>query len=357
MIKTQEVILEPLAESKENAPKILTWKGEKMIRVHSIRATVREILDVSNSLDVVKVGIVGEESTGKTTLAETLAHLIHKMSDIPFTVRKFGKDELLNLQDTLASLTPANYVLIFDDVSFLRAVASARQIDILQETQSRIRHLPGGQDVKIIVIYNYHYSKALPPYLRQARFYYYTSIGQSERDHILKAVGKHYTRLIKSFETMFVEMTGSKKTATFEIKKNKFFIYQFRHPFAPCLFFNNRRLRSVVFPHRTWIEPLCTVCSQALNNDINCEVPVEQYVQESEDKFGKGTFEAAVKLKLFQNGMNVYSNKVVQAQRYLDRSLEKKIIPLEAIASVYDLHITKARLRKKLDGVLADETT
>src|SRR3989304_2227762 len=82
-------------EAKEHRPTVTKWKGEPMIRVHSIRATVKEILQVSKALDVVKVGIVGEPATGKTTLAKVLAHLVHKMSDIPWAVRVFGISDIL----------------------------------------------------------------------------------------------------------------------------------------------------------------------------------------------------------------------------------------------------------------------
>lgn len=352
MFKTQEIEIEqPQDSTKDNRPRLTTWKTEPMIRIHSIQATVKEILQVSKALDVVKVGIVGEESTGKTTLAETIAHLIHKISEVPFAVKVFGKEELLNLEQTLGALSPANYVLIFDDVSFLEARSSKKEIDILKETTTRIRHLPGGQDVKIILIYDYHYTKGLPPYLRQSHFRYFTSIGSSEGDNMLKIVGTKYLQRIKEFQEKFVQMT-TKHKCTFEIKKNKYFSYNYKNPFVTCLFYNNYTLRYVVFPKRQWIEPICSTCTEATGGLLHSAISVKQFIEESIAKFGPGTFLSAVKVKLFLNGMNTYSNKVVQAQRYLDRALEKKLISLEEIAIEYKLEVTKARLRKKLDGVL-----
>ena len=352
MLEIQEIQVEqPQNIVKDNRPRLTTWKGETMIRIHSIQATVKEILQVSKALDVVKVGIVGEESTGKSTLAETLAHLIHKNSEVPFAVRLFGKEELLNLEQTLAGLSPANYILIFDDVSFLEARSSKKEIDVLKETTTRIRHLPGGQDVKIILIYDYHYTKALPPYLRQSHFRYFTSVGSSEGDNMIKIVGTKYLNRIKEFQDKFVEMT-TKHKCTFEIKKNKYFSYNYKNPFVSCLFFNNHTLRYVIFPKRQWIEPICSTCTEAITGLAHSIVSVKQFLEESIAKFGPGTFLSAVKVKLFLNGMNTYSNKVVQAQRYLDRALEQKLISLEEIAIEYKLEVTKARLRKKLDGVL-----
>ena len=352
MVLIHEVeVNQPQNIIKDHRPKLTTWKGESMIRIHSIQATVKEILQVSTALDLVKVGIVGEESTGKTTLAETLAHLIHKNSAVPFAVKVFGKEELLHLEQTLARLSPANYILIFDDVSFLEARSSKKEIDILKETTTRIRHLPGGQDVKIILIYDYHYTKALPPYLRQSHFRYFTSVGSSEGDNMLKIVGTKYFQRIKDFQEMFVQMT-TKHKSVFELKKNKYFSYNYKSPFVTCLFYNNHTLRYVVFPKRQWIDPICSTCTEASGDLIHSEIPVKQFIEESIAKFGPGTFLSAVKVKLFLHGMNTYSNSVVQAQRYLDRALEKKLISLEEIATEYKLEVTKARLRKKLDGVL-----
>ena len=106
-------IIEPTPQTTNNIPVVIPWKDAKMIRNHSIRATVKEILQVSKSLDVVKIGIIGNQGTGKSTLSQTLAHLIHKMSDVPFSIRIFDKKSLLDFENTLKSLSPANYVLIF----------------------------------------------------------------------------------------------------------------------------------------------------------------------------------------------------------------------------------------------------
>ena len=56
------------SESKSDIPVTIEWNGQRMIRNHSIRAAVREILTISESLDVVKINIIGNPGTGKTTL-------------------------------------------------------------------------------------------------------------------------------------------------------------------------------------------------------------------------------------------------------------------------------------------------
>lgn len=345
-IEVLEKILVKKEEGKEHRPTVTKWKNEPMIRVHSIRATVKEILQVSKALDVVKVGIVGEPSTGKTTLAKLIAHLVHKMSDIPWAVRVFGEEEFLNMQRTLESLDPANYILIFDDLSFL---TDRKKIEEVKQAITKIRHL--REDVRIILIYDYHYTLGLDKYLRQANFRYFTGVGSSEDDNLLKIVGTKYQGRIKDFQEKFVEMT-TKFKCSFRIGPQKWFTYNYKNPFVVALFFNNARLRYVVFPTREWIDPICSICSSASGKLIHSEIPIPQFKEESAKKFGPQVFEAAVKLKLFANGMNVYASSVVSAQKYLERALEKKLISLEELATSYGFKITKTRLRQKLDGVL-----
>ena len=145
----------------------------------------------------------------------------------------------------------------------------------------------------------------------------------------------------------------TKFRCTFRIGPKKFFAYNYKNPFVNCIFFNNQRLRYVIFPQREWIDKICSVCSSASGQLLKSEIPIDQFKKESEVKFGPQVFEAAVKLKLFANGMNVYAKSVVAAQRYLDRALEKKLISLEELATNYGFEVTRTKLRKKLDGVLA----
>lgn len=350
MPKLEQLEVVPITQeeaTKDHRPTITKWKGEPMIRIHSLRATVKEILQVAKALDVVKIGIIGEPSTGKTTLALLLAHLIHKMSDIPWAVRNFGEEEFLDMKGTLEKLEPANYILYFRDLSFL---ADKRRLEEVKACVTKIRHLKS--DVKIILIYDYHYTLGLDKYLRQANFRYFTSLGSSEFDNMVKIVGTKYAPRIQDFAEKFVEMTTRSK-CTFRIGPQKFFSYNYKSPFVVCLFYNNSRLRYVIFPTREWLDKICSLCSSAAGKLLNSEISVSQFREESESKFGPGTFQAAIKLQLFANGMNVYASSVVSAQKYLTRALEKKLISLEELATNYGLTITKTKLRKKLDGVLA----
>lgn len=275
-------------KTKAEKPVIVDWKDAKMIRVHSLRAAVKEMIIMAQSLDLVKVNIIGTPSTGKTVLSETVAHLVHTLADIPYTIKKFTRDDLLDLENTVKSLQPTNHVLIFDDVSFLSATAGKRQIDQIQKTLTEIRHLPGGKDVKIIAIFNFHYNMAISKYMRQSEFFFYTNIGSSELENTQKLVGVHNTQRILEFRKIYQQaLTQNKYTFNLGKDGKKRFTYHYRIPFAPALFWNNDTLRFVVFPKREWVDPQCPDCANAGLVPIRENIDFVAFNDDVGPKFGK----------------------------------------------------------------------
>lgn len=287
-LETREVILNPKsAQGTIEIPTVIKWKGENMIRSHSVKATIREIVHViEQSLDLVSINIIGNQSTGKTELALLLAHLIHQISKLPFSVRLFGKDDLLNFADTLKSLKPTNYVLIFDDLSFLKANASNKQIEMVKQATTEIRHLPGGQDVKIIIIKISHYTLALDKYLRQNDYSYFTTVGSSEMDNMEKIVTTRYMGRVREFKKLFISAITRKK---FSIKLGTKggLTYSYKNPFIPVLFWNNDSLRLIVSPKRQWVDPICSTCEEFTSKEhFESEVDIEKLIDDSGQKFG-----------------------------------------------------------------------
>ena len=343
-------------QSTRQRPKIIKWKGIPMMRHHSFLSTVNEIVEYSKEIDVVRVGIVGDMNSGKTTLARAIGHSVHKKAEekfqIPFAVRIFYQEDLMDFESTLKKLAPANYVLIFDDVSFLEAKTNRQQMSAVKQAVTKIRHLDGGADVKIILIYNYHYNLGFDKYLRMADFRYFTSVGSSEIENMEKIVSNKNMPKVHQFIKM--RRTGIvKKHWSVQVSPKEFFPYKWRNPFIPVLFYNNDTLRHVVTPTREFMDKICSVCATAEGSSY-AAIPVDEFVKEGADKHGERTFEAAVKLKLFENGMGVYAKSVTGAKRWLDRALEKKQISLEQLMLHYGYSITKTRLRKQFSSLIED---
>jgi len=346
MVELETVQRNRKADGKsDQLPKIIKWKNINMIRQESFIAAVKDIVRWCEVKDVTKVGLVGEEDSGKSAMAEAIAHTIHKESKFEWVVKKFYEEELMNFRETIKSLTPANHILIFDDVSFLDAKHNKKAISQVKEAVTKIRHLEGGQNVKIVLIYNYHYTKGLDKYLRQAHFRFFTTIGSEEEDNMEDIVGVRNLGLIKAFQKSLQQgvMKGYFPSPK-QMKNNKHFFYKYRDPFIPVLFWNNITLRMIISPLRAWLQPICSTCTDA--NKVNNNIDVGAFWKEFLDTYPKNAI-GAVKHLLKEQGINTFSKNFTQAKRFLDRSLETKVMNIEDIAVAAGLTITNTSLRKK----------
>jgi hypothetical protein len=88
---------------------------------------------------------------------------------------------MLNLQETMAHLKPSNYILISDDITFLNANSSKKQINQIQSVMSMIRQLDGGRDVRIILFKRFQY-RSIPPFVRESQSTIISSIDDDNTD-------------------------------------------------------------------------------------------------------------------------------------------------------------------------------
>lgn len=332
------------AKKTSNVPVIIEWKNARMIRSHSINAAVAEILNLSEALDLVKINIVGNPSTGKSTLAETLGHLIHKKARIPFNVRSFGREELGNFAETVKSLAPTNHVLLFDDVTHLKANMTGKQLLNVEKELTEIRHLEGGKDVKIILIMNSHYTRGVSKYMRQSDFYLYTSVGASDASNLLEVTGGNYSRIVKLFQKLTFQ-ASTQKSFSFQLgrKRGNVFTYKWRQPFAPILWYNNDTARIVVFPSREWIDPVCSVCSNASSAVADTADTIEKMNDMATLQFGERVIRQALRIILFNHGVMTYRKSVKQCMIFIERFMEKNEINFETLMKFYNLEDKRTR--------------
>ena len=336
---------------KSEVPLTLKWKNAPMVRIHSVRSAVREILNLSKALDVVKINIIGPPSTGKTELAKVIQHLSHSLADIPYTVRTFTRDDLLNFEETLATLQPTNHVLLFDDISFISATAGKKQVERIQKAFTEIRHLPGGQDIKVIAIFNFHYNMAVSKYLRQSDFFCYTSIGSSELENTLNVVGKKYQQKLLDFRRVTQQAFTTSKYTFMLGKKGQKFTYDFRKPFAPLLFWNNDTARIVVFPSRDWIEPFCKECLNSVQHTVQESMNLQKFDDDMKSEFGVGVIRQALRIKLFNMGVETFPKRVKQCMKKIDDYTKSGPFNAEEVADHYNLKMTNTHYyppRKKI---------
>ena len=340
--------------SKVNqAPVTAKWKGVPYIRSQSFLATIREIINFSAEIDVCRIGLIGSMHSGKSTLSQSIAHAIHKYAEIPYNIKILYKEDLLNFQKTLENLESVNYILIFDDVSFMGANANKQQIEMVKSAITTIRHLQGGRDVKIIVMMNYHYTMGLDKYLRSADFKYITTVDSSENENMEKMFGSKYSHKIKTFKQQRHNAVTNKAWFTKLAKDKPMFKYDYRNPFIPVLFWNENSLRQIIAPTRQWQDKVCSKCSVATGGENQQpEISIEDFCKGAEHSHGKSTFLTAVRLAMYIEGKLVWGRSVAHAIKALERARSQKVITLEQIAGYYGLVPRRRHLHKKLDDVL-----
>ena len=82
--------------------------------------------------------------------------------------------------------------------------------------------------------------------------------------------------------------------------------------------------------------------------DSKNSIRIEKFVEDLTHKFGIQTAKTAVRIKLFQNGVDMYPKRVKQCMKYFDQFMDKKIINLLQVADCFGFKNEKTALRKKL---------
>ena len=335
------VYLESKPSSKKGQiPTVIEWKGEKMVRGHSIRTCVHEILQFSSRLGMVRVNIVGASGSGKTSLAETLAHLCHTMSDIPYEVKFMQKEDLVDFTATIKSLSSNNQILVFDDLSWMGANFGKKEIEKLKAEITTVRHIDENTDRKMIVIMNFHAQKALDKFLRIANFTFYSSCSPEEIGYLQELLGKKYSQRIDSFRRHRIQAIGQGRFSV-PLGKKGSLTYQAFKPFLPYLFSNGDNARLVVSPLRTWIDQDCQICNPVFEET---KENIDDFVTDYSKKFTKGIAKRAVELTLLQHGITTQPKRVLQAQAYIGRFIGQKKINLFELAEKYGLEERTTKL-------------
>ena len=328
-------------------PSVITWNGIRMVASHSIQAVAKELVNLSANQEMVSINAIGKQSSGKTELMKTLSHLVaHKYSKIPYQISFFDRNNIINLEETVKTLKPnISHILIFDDIGFLKADVSSVGISKIEKTLSIIRHLEGGEDVKIILMKGFQYTKAIPPFLRQNDMTFVSSVDDNEIDSLTTLLGKKYLQKIKLLKAYRYD-GASVGEFNYKMGGAKKVLYKWQKPFIPFLLSTGSGCRFIVSPLRTWIDPICNGCSPLTKGETqNNPTDVKEFVKSFTDRFNDGNvIRSAVKIKLIQQGINCFSPRIVQAVRYIEKMQKEKLISIDAIAQALEVTPTKTIL-------------
>lgn len=345
---------------KKDLPVIQPWLGvEQVVGSHILTTAIKEIVKEARTLDAIKINLIGDPGTGKSTLAQTLAHMIHKEAyeeyKIPFAVKIFKKEDLLNFRQTMSEIEPVNHILVFDDVSFLANRENAEKLYDTKQAYTEIRHLKTDKsdapiDVKIISIFNFHYAFGFDKYMRECNYAFFTSVGSSSKENIQKVLegNNRFQRKIYQFQKLHRK---GKITGEFFYplgRHGKGVIYHYRKPFIPVLFHNTAELKFLVSPERTLIDPVCSICENSRHDPVINDVNVEEFAQDIEYKFGVQIARNAVRIMLLKAGLDVYPKSVKRCEEYISRYLQYKKMNFNDLMDHYKFKNSRIRLDEKL---------
>ena len=331
-------------KDKDQKPSVITWNGVKLIRGQSLRATAREIVEYSQTIDVTKINFIGPSGSGKTTSAKCLMHIIHDLTnDLDFEIKILGKHDLAKFEETIKTLR-THTIILFDDVSYLRALISNHGLELIKQKVTELRHIPGGKDVRLILISNFHYSKAYDKFLRDAPFTFLTQVGPSETENVLNMVGKRNADKIKNFKRVYKTAHSGERKFTYRIGSDRIFSYEFQKPFIPLLFWNEFSLRNIVSPKREWMAPQCTTCKKGENPNQKSDIPAKDFVKDLVRTYGDTKTKLTIQVKLLQHGFNTFPKRTQQCMMAFDDFFKNNTMNFTELEEIFDLEVKKTRL-------------
>lgn len=330
---------------------VTEWLGAKIHMNYTPAHQVRKIINhqVHNELTVVT--IQGREGTGKTTLARYLGHAIHEGIDkvcrskkypeaIKAPLRKGYVIKVLTDEDlfgdfdaTMANLPAINRILLFDDLTFAGGKYTKRQIDAAKAKLTKIRHLEDGQDVKTVLIYNFHYSKGLDKYLRSSRFIFFTSLLPEERENVANIMGG--SRLAKQKTSQFETISNGLQdggVTTKEMGPDKRYYkvrYELNNPYRIAMFYDGTYPNFMAFPHINTVAPneSCGICFQKTQGIDPGKMLALLYRH-----FGSDTVSYLLKFKYYQReGSTILKSHAAQASEVISRCATMGIMNQNAL--------------------------
>ena len=317
-------------DNKGKAPTIIKWKNENIVRNHTMMPVIDKILRMVSALDVIKIGLVGEPASGKGTLAETMCHLIHtrakEQGGLTWIPKRWGADEFMDIDNILKDLPTANYIMHFEDLSFLD---DKKKLNTVKRAITKIRHLSEG-DVRIILLYDYHYSLALDKYLRQSNIRIFLSMGSSERENLINLLGKKKMRRIDQFAKIWTSETSDGK-AVFQLGHSGTFTYKYKNPFVVSLVWDGGGVRWMVFPRRQWIQEHCSICSEGLGKGKSeITMLADDFIRTGIDRFGP-SFWKAWQINESMRGNDLWDMRTRNARHYISETMSSNNLDRQSI--------------------------
>lgn len=231
-------------------------KEYPLLQKHSISALCKDILSLNEKAEYVSVLMSGKSSSGKSTLTQTIIHRISCMNPEgrKYIVKWFTGKDLHKLDEVIDSLQKGlQYILVFDDVSFVLDQAPPKKRKELAEKLTRIRHDVKG---KVITFMNVHYGRSILPIFRDSYFRILTSMSSEDQHNWKESFGWENAFLIQKFQKQFASQMQHGYFYINNIQGEKSYCYYTDKPFRIALISDMNNVHPLVYPKEG-----CRLCS------------------------------------------------------------------------------------------------
>ena len=181
------------------------YKGKRIpvpIRWHP-NAVIRRIVEHNKRSQYTGVTMIGMSGTGKTTLTNKIIHQAHVLGE-SYIVKRFNGHEMMKIDEHIKKMKKGfPHILVFDDASYTMEDAKTADIAKLANALTTIRHVLQS---RVIVIINFHYSKATKKFFRNQHFTFMTSVSVEEMSNF-QEMYKDKMNVVRQFARQYNNMT------------------------------------------------------------------------------------------------------------------------------------------------------
>jgi len=222
------------------------YKGKRIpvpIRWHP-NSVIRRIIEHNKRSQYTGVTMIGMSGTGKTTLTNKIIHQAHMMGE-NYIVKRYNGHEMMKIDERIKEMTVGlPHILVFDDASYTMEDAKKDEIAKLANALTTIRHVLQS---RVIIIINFHYSKATKKFFRNQHFTFLTSISVEELSNF-NDMYKDKINVVRQFARKYNNMTlrGSFSVPISSFEK-KVITYKMDEPFRVALVAEIADLHFIVY--------------------------------------------------------------------------------------------------------------
>ena len=172
------------------------------IRWHP-NSVIRRIIEHNKRSKYTGVTMIGMSGTGKTTLTNKIIHQAHVMGE-NYIVKRLNGHDMLNIDKHIKEMKVGfPHILVFDDASYTMEDAPKAEVAKLANALTTVRHQLKS---RVIVIINFHYSRATKKFFRNQHFTFLTSVSVEELGNF-NEMYKDKMNVVRQFARQYNNMT------------------------------------------------------------------------------------------------------------------------------------------------------